>query len=539
MTTATGVRRFPIRTAGLTLTLTLILVGAAPAGAFEPAAGQDADRAVSAALAEPDALDSIDAIEDLGDRTEDSGGTPIGVAVDRNGDAPGGFDVLRVEAPVDSAEALTDRIEAVEGVLSAAPDTRVRAAADPLVAQQYGPARVRANLLPSTADGLGTVVAVIDSGVQGSHPDLAPQLRNGSPRVLTGTSFLLPPNPGDPDLTGQPGNVDPFGHGTHVAGIVSAARDNGIGGAGIAPGAQILPVRVLDAAGDGWESDVAQAIVWAHQQGADVINLSLSGPSAGSTIASALTYVTSDTSRGKPATIVFAAAGNSGQNSAPQYPAALPTTVAVAATDSNGSVTSFSSYGDYVDLAAPGRLILSTCHSGGVSSYCQQSGTSMATPLASGAAAILRQQTPAAAPGNIRNRLTTNARDVALPGWDRATGYGEIDLAAAYSPSTWPPFPRIPVPPPAPVNLPWGKVEAAFVEGRRMVLAGRVHDPEGTVPVYVDAAGLGRIGTWPDAEGRWIAVWDVPPGTWDACAWSTDAPTGAGVVFGCYQLVVK
>jgi subtilisin family serine protease len=520
----TGLRRRSARTAALLLTFVLAL-GASPAAA-------------GATAADDDVPESIDAIEQLADDTAPLDDTPIGVAVDRNGDAPGGVEVLRVHAPAESADELAEHLESIDGVIAAAPDTRLRATVDPDVARQWGPARVRANLLPSTADGLGTVVAVIDSGVQGSHPDLTPQLRNGAARVLTGTSFLRPAVDGDPDLTGQPGNVDPHGHGTHVAGIVSAARDNGIGGAGVAPGAQILPVRVLDSSGNGWESDVAQGILWAHQQGADVINLSLSGPSAGSTVAAAIDHVTSDTSRGKPATIVFAAAGNAGPSSPVQYPAAFPSAIAVAATDSTGTVASFSSHGDYVDLAAPGSQIWSTCISGSPP-FCSRSGTSMATPLAAGAAAILRQQTPAAAPGTIRNRLTTNARDVVAPGWDRATGYGEIDLAAAYSPSTWPPFPRIPAPPPAPVNLPWGKVEAAFVEGRRMVLAGRVHDPEGTVPVYVDAAGLGRIGTWPDAEGRWLAVWDAPPGTWDACAWTVDAPTGAGVVFGCYQLVVK
>lgn len=537
-----GPRR-PGTMSGLVLAGALVLGGISFGSSTAGADSNSDTDPVAAALADPGALTTLGQVRSLGARTAGDEGVPIGVVSDTNGEAPGGIDVVRLVADASQVDLLTAQLAGVDGVVEAGVDHRVHATADPWVPDQYGPVSIRANLLPSTADGLGTVVAVLDSGVQASHPDLSPQLRNGQPRVLTGTSFLRPAS-GPDVVTGTPGNTDPDGHGTHVAGIIAAARGNGVGGAGIAPGAQILPVRVLDEHGNGWGSDVTAGILWAHQQGADVINLSLSGGGTEPTsMVSTINTVTTDGSRGKAPTVVVAAAGNDGPGSAVQWPAAAERVLAVAATDSQHQVASFSSWGSYVDIAAPGQSILSTCPGG----YCDASGTSMASPLAAGAVAILRQQSSGYGPSEVRSRLEQTSRDIAAPGWDTATGYGEVDIAAAYDSSSWPPFPRLtpaapptPEPPAAPpVRLPSGSFSDAFADGRRLVVAGRVSDPDGSPTLIVRSSLFGDRSPLLSASGQWLGMFDVGPGTHQVCVTALDNPTGQAVSLGCREVVVK
>ena len=214
---------------------------------------------VDVALARPGALDSLGGVDALARRTTGRTGTVVGVVTDRNGAAPGGIAVDRIVADPADVPALTEHLDGVDGVFSAAPDQRVALAADPLDASEYGPTRIGARSLAPTTDGRGTTVAVVDTGVTGTHPDLLPVLPDGRPRISSGTSFLS----GDP-ANHAAGNVDPQGHGTHVAGIITAARGNGVGGSGVAPGAQVLPVRVLNSGGTGWSSDVTAGVLWAH-----------------------------------------------------------------------------------------------------------------------------------------------------------------------------------------------------------------------------------------------------------------------------------
>jgi subtilisin family serine protease len=225
--------------------LVALTVGAvaevAPAGATaDPSASP-----VAEALATPAALDSVTDVRQLAAETADDTGVRVGIVTDTNGAAPGGIGTTHVMVPAAQAAELTARVEAVAGVVSAEVDQRVRLTADPMAYLQYGPVRMAAAAAPAGADGRGVKVAVIDTGVMGTHRDLTPALADGRARVLPGTSFLA----GQAE-NGTPGNVDPNGHGTHVAGIIAAAKDNGLGGAGVAPQAQILPVRVLNAAGD-------------------------------------------------------------------------------------------------------------------------------------------------------------------------------------------------------------------------------------------------------------------------------------------------
>jgi len=510
-------------------------IGAAVLGAgllgqtrLAAAAGASSDP-VADALAHPATLDSLAEVATLAGRTAGHRGTVVGVVTDRNGAAPGGIDVQRIVADDAEIAPLTDRLDDIPGVFSAAPDQRVALTADPLDASQYGPTRIGAPNLSADADGRGTTVAVVDTGVSGTHPDLLPLLPDGRPRIAVGTSFLG----GDP-ANRTAGNTDPHGHGTHVAGIVTAARNNGLGGSGVAPGTQVLPVRVLNSTGTGWSSDVTAGVLWAHQQGADVINMSLgaSGSMPGD-LATAITFVTTDRTRRTAPTVVVAAAGNNGPNSSPSWPGSHDRSIAVAATDAADGIAPFSSWGSYVDVAAPGLSILSTCRTGG---YCTMSGTSMATPMVAGAAAVLRQQDPARGPDEVKARLESTAVDLGAPGRDNAFGAGRIDLAAAVNAGTTPPAPSAPAPTPL-----TGSIDHAVNDRRRIVIGGTAVDPDGTPLVRVISLADGRfqVHDVSAVNGTWEATWSDQTGTVTMCAAGIDTPTNEAVLLGCRQLVVK
>ncbi len=258
--------------------------------------------------------------------------------------------------------------------------------------------------------GAGIDVAVIDTGVAGTHPDLAG-------RLCSGVAFLG----GDGVAQEGGGATDPHGHGTHVAGSIAAVRNNGIGIAGVAPSARVLPIRVLDAQGSGSSSDVARGITWAVDHGAEVINLSLGGPHS-QAVQTAVDYAES------LGVVVVAAAGNAGVGGPPNYPAALEQVVAVASHEPNGAVSTFSTRGAYVDVAAPGSGILSTARDG---SWVYMSGTSMATPHVAGVVALLLDDEPGLTPLQVRERLNTTATDAGTPGHDTSYGWGRLNAVGA------------------------------------------------------------------------------------------------------------
>lgn len=255
--------------------------------------------------------------------------------------------------------------------------------------------------------GAGTVIAVLDTGVFAGHEDLAGAL-------LPGRDFVND----DPDP------ADDHGHGTAVAGIAAARGDNGVGFAGAAWGASVLPVKVLDAAGRGNDATVAEGIRWAAEQGADIINLSLGGPGSSTTLRDAMAYAVGLGS------VVVVAAGNDGSAVA-QYPAAyapeIEGVVAVGATDWFGSLTEFSSWGDWVTIAAPG---LDVGFPGTDGEYYVGNGTSFAAPFVSGAAALLVAM-GAPSPAAVESSLTSTARDAGPRGVDPFYGHGVLDVAAA------------------------------------------------------------------------------------------------------------
>ena len=269
--------------------------------------------------------------------------------------------------------------------------------------------------------GGGGAVAVIDSGVDLAHPDLAANAwrnpgESGAGRESNGL---------DDDLNGRvddwrgwdfvAGDSDPAdenGHGTHVAGTIAALRGNGVGVAGVADGSRLMALRVLNAQGTGSVAGVIQAYGYAAQAGAKVVNLSL-----GSSTSS---RAESDAIAAHPEMLFVAAAGNGGDDGIgddndlyPEYPCAypLPNVVCVAASDNRDRLATFSNYGDLsVDLAAPGVDIVSTLPG---DRYGWASGTSMATPHVSGAAALLWAASPGASAAQIKSALTVGADPVA------------------------------------------------------------------------------------------------------------------------------
>ncbi len=245
------------------------------------------------------------------------------------------------------------------------------------------------------------VVAVIDTGVDASHPDLSGQ-------VLPGTSFV----------PGVPTAADDNGHGTHVSGIIAAGTNNGVGVRGAAPGVKILPLKALDSGAHGSYSAVATAIYSAVNQGAKVINMSLGGNVASTIFDAAVAYATSH------GVTVVAAAGNDGTRGNPaSYPAATPGVIAVGAVDSTLTRASFSTCGGYVDIAAPGVAILSTVPGG----YASWNGTSMASPFVAAAAAVLQASHPACTPAAIEAALKSGATDRGPTGRDDLYGAGVVD----------------------------------------------------------------------------------------------------------------
>lgn len=249
------------------------------------------------------------------------------------------------------------------------------------------------------SSGRGVTVAVVDTGVDPRHKDLPPLLR--------GHDFVS----GDSNAT------DEQGHGTFVAGVIAAQRDNGRGVAGVSR-ASILPVRVLNARGLGRDSDIARGIRWAANDGADIINLSLGGPRGSRILHDAVRYAT------RHGSLVVAASGNSG-GTRPMYPAALPQVVAVGATDIHDRMTSFTDHGPWLDLVAPGVKIASTVPGNG---YAVGAGTSFSSPLVAGAAALALSDHRQWSVAELRAALLAGAADAGPVGPDPYTGFGILDV---------------------------------------------------------------------------------------------------------------
>jgi subtilisin family serine protease len=269
------------------------------------------------------------------------------------------------------------------------------------------------------------IIAVVDTGVDMNHPDLRDNIWTNPGEV---------PNNGiDDDHNGFVDDVhgwdfaandnvpdDDYGHGTHVAGIAAGRIDNNIGIAGMAGHATIMPLDVFTGRIGTYDS-LIRAIVYATDNGARVINMSLGATSYSRGEQAAVEYAWSH------GVVLVAAAGNNGCTThagSYHYPAAQPHVIAVAATDAGDQAASFSSCGDFVDVAAPGSLIWSTYKGG---TYAYMSGTSMATPHVSGLAALVLSLNPDLTPDMVSDLITQNADDLGATDWDPIYGHGRIN----------------------------------------------------------------------------------------------------------------
>jgi len=288
--------------------------------------------------------------------------------------------------------------------------------ADPDWNLQYGLVNIRAPQGWDYSTGSAAVIiAIVDTGVDLSHPDLAAKIVPGHNSI----NVLSSPQ-------------DDNGHGTHAAGIAAASGNNGVGMAGVSWGARIMPVKVLYASGSGFSSDVAEGITWAADHGAQVINLSLGGALPSTALQDAVNYAYNK------GIILVAAAGNTSSNFV-LYPARYPNVIAVGAVDSANKRLSNSTIGPELDLVAPGAFIYSTVIGG----YGYKNGTSMAAPYVSGLAAILRSVN--SSPASITFQMESTALDLGTAGIDDSYGFGLIQMDAALK-QAFPP-PPTPAPP--------------------------------------------------------------------------------------------
>jgi thermitase len=248
------------------------------------------------------------------------------------------------------------------------------------------------------------IVGIVDTGVDVNHPDL-------QGRLLPGYNVV------NPDA--QP--IDDVGHGTHVAGVISALVNNDEGIAGMTWYNPILPVKVLDETGAGNTYNVAQGIIWATDHGAKVINMSLGNYADANFLHDAIKYAYDKD------VVLLAAAGNDNSENL-SYPAAYPEVLAVAAVDANKKKAAFSNFGDYIGVTAPGVNIASTYPH---NQYAALSGTSMASPHVTALAALIRSTNPALKNTEVMDIMRKSAEDLGAAGKDKYFGYGQIDVVKA------------------------------------------------------------------------------------------------------------
>ncbi len=320
----------------------------------------------------------------------------------------GDLKVLRVAVPEGLEEALVESLSQDPRVEYAELDYLAHATLipnDKYYSSQWAPGKIQAPSAWDIAVGSSEVIiAVLDTGVDLNHPDL------GS-KIVAGWNFVQP---------GE-GPQDDHGHGTHVAGIAAAETNNGVGVAGISSGARIMPVKVLNAQGDGYYSDVAAGVAWACDHGASIINMSLGGVEFSATLHEAIEQAYDD------GCLLAAAAGNEGGNQV-LYPARDSATIAVAATDQSDGRASFSNYGSQIDVAAPGVSIYSTLWD---DTYGYMQGTSMATPHVAGLAALVWSVDSGLTNAEVQGIIEATTDDFGYPGWDPYYGFGRINAFGA------------------------------------------------------------------------------------------------------------
>jgi len=248
------------------------------------------------------------------------------------------------------------------------------------------------------------VIAVVDTGADLEHPDLKGNL-------VQGYNVIDPSKP----------PTDDVGHGTHVSGIIGAVVNNNEGVAGISWYNKVMPIKALDSSGAGTTYSVAEGIIWAADHGAKVINMSLGNYADSEFLHDAVKYAYNQD------VVIVAATGND-NTERPGFPAAYPEVFAVSATDSNMKRASFSNYGDYIDVVAPGASIASTYLD---NQYAALSGTSMASPHVAALAGLIRSRNPNLNNEEVMGMMRESVVDLGDKGRDKYFGYGQVDIYKA------------------------------------------------------------------------------------------------------------
>ena len=285
--------------------------------------------------------------------------------------------------------------------------------------------RVLLDELWSQSKGKGVRVAVIDTGVDVKNPQLAHAVD-----VKSGRNFLpknLKDSNGDKIARGsENGTTDTVGHGTKVAGIIAARPVSGTGFVGLAPEATIIPIEQNDADGHGTVQTLTDAVNYAIQSGADVINISQDTSNAVQPDPSLESAIDTALSR-KIVVVASAGNGGAGGNVKKTYPASFPGVLAVAASDRNNERASFSQSGDFVGVAAPGVDMISTVPKGG---HCSDNGTSFSAPYVSGVAALIKAKHPEWTAREVVAQIEQTAERT-IAGHDRLVGWGVVDPVRA------------------------------------------------------------------------------------------------------------
>jgi len=320
----------------------------------------------------------------------------------------GQSNIYVMDVPHGSEKAIANKLGHNPHFKYAELDQRVEFAAtsnDPYLGSEWHLNKIGATMAWDKTQGAGVTIAILDSGVDASHPDLAG-------RMVAGYNFY----------DGNTNTADVCGHGTKVAGSAAATLNNAAGVAGVAGQAKIMPLRIAyNSSGTcyGWISDIASAVTYAADHGVRIANISYAAMPATASVVSAASYMKSKGG------LVFVSAGNLNKDEGYS-----PTTsmIAVSATDSADNRSSFSSYGAFVSLSAPGSGIYTTVQGGG---YGAVSGTSFASPVAAAVGALVMSANPSLTAAQVENILFTTAVDLGTAGRDIYFGYGRVNAAAA------------------------------------------------------------------------------------------------------------
>ena len=364
---------------------------------------------------------------------------------------------------LDCDQSFVRSLHSVPGVMALFPNYTYRIEVDEpndvLFGEQWALQRIKGVEAWDITTGDTTVlIGVIDTGIEWKHPDLHDAVwvnhledRNGNGQFdpwpldevregvagdldgidqdgngyaddVIGFDMVDQNIPNFGDWSGRDGvPLDEQGHGTNVAGVIGATRNNGIGIAGIAPGCRIVPIRAFDATGDGQDDDIAAAIIYAANIGVDVINMSFGDTYRSPLLQDAVRYAYA---RG---VVLVASSGNDGVPD-PHYPSGFEEVISVGATTDQDLLTIFSTFGSQLSLVAPGQDVLTTDLDG---KYRTVTGTSFSSSYVAGVAGLLRTLHPGWKPEEVQGALELSASDLGTKGWDENYGAGILDAEAA------------------------------------------------------------------------------------------------------------